>query len=80
MALRSVLGEVDAKGDEMTRPAEPKFLVQWREWDRAGPPRCCHTCENYGNDGQCVEFFMKPPAEFAATVGECPKWKQDIAF
>ena len=80
MALCSVLGEGNAKGAEMTRPPEPQFLVQWREWDRAGPPRCCHTCENYGTDGLCVEFFMKPPPEFAEAVGECPKWEQEVKF
>ena len=64
----------------MSRPPEPEFLVKWREWDRAGPPRCCHTCENYGHDGLCTEFFMKPPAEFAEAVGECPKWMLEIQF
>ena len=80
MALCPVLGEGNAKGAEMSRPPEPEFLVQWREWDRAGPPRCCHTCENYGHDGMCVEFFMKPPPEFAEAVGECPKWEQEVPF
>jgi hypothetical protein len=28
----------------------------------------------------CVEFFMKPPAEFAESVGECPKWMLEIPF
>jgi len=63
-----------------TRPPEPEFLIQWREWVQAGPPRCCHTCEHYGVDGLCVEFFMTPPAEFAETVGECPKWEQECPF
>jgi len=80
VALRSVLGEGNAKGAEMSRPPEPEFLVQWREWDRAGPPRCCHTCENYGHDGLCVEFFMKPPAKFAADVDACPKWEAECPF
>ena len=80
MALRPVLGEGNAEGAEMSRHAEPEFLIQWREWDRAGPPRCCHTCEHYGNDGMCVEFFMKPPKEFADTVGECPSWMMAVPF
>jgi hypothetical protein len=28
----------------------------------------------------CVEFFMKPPAEFAEAVGECPKWERGVPF
>ena len=80
MALRPVLGEGNAAGVEMSRHAEPEYLVQWREWYEAGPPRCCHTCENYGNDGLCVEFFMTPPPEFAEAVGECPSWMQEVPF
>lgn len=63
-----------------TRPPEPEFLIQWREWMRAGPPRFCHTCEHYGVDGLCVVFFMKPPVDFAATVGECADWEMEIPF
>lgn len=63
-----------------TRPPEPQFIVQWREWYEAGPPRCCHTCEQYGVDGLCVEFFMRPPEDFAATVDACDKWIEMIPF
>jgi hypothetical protein len=38
------------------KPPEPEFLKQWRDWIKAGPPRCCHTCENYKEDGRCAEF------------------------
>jgi hypothetical protein len=63
-----------------TRPSEPEFLIQWREWDKAGPPKCCHTCEHYGVDGLCVEFFMTPPEDFAATVDGCDKWELELPF
>jgi hypothetical protein len=62
------------------RHAEPEFLIEWRDWYNAGPPRCCHTCEHYGTDGQCVEFFMKPPEDFASIVGECSKWEREVPF
>ena len=26
-----------------TRPPEPEWLIQWREWIRAWPPKCCHV-------------------------------------
>jgi hypothetical protein len=55
-------------------------LVDYREWIKAGPPKCCHTCEMYGNDGLCTEFFMTPPAEFAAEVDACPKWECEVPF
>jgi hypothetical protein len=62
------------------RHAEPKMITLYKEWVNAGPPRCCHTCEMYGTDGLCTEFFMEPPAEFAEAVGECSKWMQEIPF
>lgn len=60
------------------RHKEPEFLTQWKEWYQAGPPRCCHTCENYGVDGLCVTFFMKPPEDFAAAQNSCEQWEQEI--
>lgn len=64
----------------MTRPSEPEFLIQWREWDKVGPPKCCHTCEHYGVDGLCVKFFMTPPEEFAASMDGCDKWERECPF
>lgn len=46
----------------------------------SGPPKCCHTCEHYCVDGLCVEFFMTPPEEFAATVDGCEKWEAECPF
>lgn len=75
-----VLDKSNAEGAEMSRHAEPDFVTDFKRWLAAGPPKCCHTCEHYGNDGQCVEFFMKPPAEFAAEVDACPKWEAECPF
>ena len=74
-----MLDKGNAEGAEM-RHAEPDFVTDFKRWLAAGPPRCCHTCEHYGNDGQCVEFFMKPPAKFAAEVDACPKWEAECPF
>jgi len=59
------------------RHPEPDLVTDYKRWLAAGPPRCCHTCEHYGVDGLCVEFFMQPPAEFAAAVGECDRWESE---
>jgi hypothetical protein len=64
----------------MSRPQEPEFIIQWREWLRAGPPKCCHTCEFYSVDGLCVEFFMTPPEDFAARIDACDKWMREVTF
>jgi hypothetical protein len=62
------------------RPPEPEVVKIYKEWIKAGPPKCCHTCEHYAIDGLCIEFWMKPPAEFAAAVGECDKWQPEVPF
>ena len=62
------------------RPPIPEFLKQWRDWIKAGPPRCCHTCEHYKNDGRCAVFDMVPPVEFAETVDLCQQWEQEIPW
>jgi hypothetical protein len=64
----------------MSRPKEPEFIIQWREWVRSGPPKCCWTCDNYDHDGKCFEFDMTPPADFAASVDTCDKWIREIPF
>ena len=62
------------------RHPEPSFVVQWREVERKGPPKCCHTCEWYEADGKCAKHEMEPPAEFAATEDECPDWIRECPF
>jgi hypothetical protein len=79
VALCEVLDKFNEKEHEM-RHAEPQFLIDYREWMKVGPPKCCHTCEHYGVDGLCVEFFMKPPAEFANAVELCPSWEAECPF
>jgi hypothetical protein len=79
VALCEVLDKSDEKEHEM-RHAEPQFLIDYREWMKAGPPKCCHTCESYGVDGLCVTFFMTPPAEFAEAVDLCPSWEAECPF
>lgn len=63
-----------------TRPQEPEFLIQWRAWMEAGPPKCCHTCDWYTKEGKCLEFDMTPPEDFVATVDACEKWLPEIPF
>ena len=63
-----------------TRPPEPEFLIQWREWMRAGPPKCCPTREQYDHHGLCFEFNMTPPEDFAATLDACDKWEAECPF
>lgn len=62
------------------KPPEPDFVTAWREWIKKGPPRCCHTCNFYGVNGECGVFHMQPPPEFAATTDQCEKWEQEVPF
>lgn len=60
----------------MVRHQEPDIVKAWK----AGPPKCCHTCEHYAVDGLCWFHHQEPPEEFAATVGACDDWVQQVPF
>ena len=65
------------------RHAKPQVVQVYEDIVDAyikGPPQCCHTCQFYGNDGTCTEFFLTPPEDFASAVDECPKWEADVPF
>jgi hypothetical protein len=64
----------------MSRHPEPDSITDYKRLIAQGPPKCCHSCEFYDVKGKCVVFFMAPPADFAATVGECPEWVCDVPF
>jgi len=63
-----------------TRPAEPEFLVKWREIKRSMPPKVCHTCDHYTREGHCLAFDMRPPDDFAATPDACDQWIEELPF
>jgi hypothetical protein len=62
------------------RHKEPEVVTLYKEWVKSGPPKCCHTCEHYGTDGLCIEFWTQPPEDFAATPDGCDKWQQEVSF
>jgi hypothetical protein len=64
----------------MNRPPEPQFLIDYREWLKAGPPKCCHTCDQFNQSGHCLAFDMRPPEEFAASVDACESWEAECPF
>lgn len=63
-----------------TRPPEPQFLIDYREWVKAGPPKCCFTCDYFNQSGHCLAFDMRPPDEFAATVDACESYMEEVPF
>ncbi len=63
-----------------TRPPEPQFLIDYREWVKACPPKCCFTCDEYDESGHCRKFEMRPPDEFAASVEACESWEPECPF
>ncbi len=65
---------------EMKRPPEPQHVIQWREWIKAGPPKCCHTCDHYSKDGHCFMLDARPPEEFAAAQDACGEWTEEVPF
>ena len=63
-----------------SRPIEPEVVRQWREWNKAGPPKCCHTCDFYTAQGMCERYNMRPPDDFASTPDVCSDWIMEIPF
>lgn len=63
-----------------TRPPAPESVVQWRKQMHALPPKCCHTCDKFSESGNCQEFDMRPPDDFASTVDACEQWAEMIPF
>jgi hypothetical protein len=63
-----------------TRPADPQFLLDYRQWMKSGPPKCCHTCEHFSQEGHCSVFDMRPPGEFADEVDGCDQWELEVPF
>ena len=64
----------------MKRHQEPKFISDWREWLNAGPPKCCHTCDNYDQSGSCIKYGSIPPQDFAQSIDACADWALEIPF
>jgi hypothetical protein len=62
------------------RAKPPKIVIDWQEAIRQPPPRCCHTCWNYTESGQCKVFQMEPPAEFTQEIDQCQSWEYDVPF
>ena len=62
------------------RHKQPEIVTVYYNMLEAGPPKCCHSCEMYGTDGLCVEFFKEPPEDFASTPDACDKWVMDLPF
>ena len=60
------------------RTLEPDFVTEWRKFTPV--PKCCHTCDNYDNDGKCWQHQTEPPAEFTIMVNACPDWTEEIPF
>jgi len=61
------------------RHEEPDIVLQWRNRIKV-PPACCHTCDYYNDAGVCTKYGMEPPDDFAASVGTCPEWREEIPF
>jgi len=61
------------------RPPEPKFLIEWRRIALT-TPKCCHTCDHFTLDGDCLEFDSRPPDSFTETQGQCLSWQRSIPF
>ena len=65
---------------KIVRYGEPEDVKHWREAKHRQAPACCHTCEHYDQHGSCTKFDQVPPEDFAAMIGACPEWEEEIPF
>lgn len=63
-----------------TRHPEPAIVTLYRTTLAAEPPRVCHTCDHYTEQGVCAEYNDTPPMEFANEPGGCALWELEIPF
>ena len=63
-----------------TKPTPPPAAAEWLRYMDLPPPRCCHTCYKYQDDGTCEQFNMRPPDEFTQTLNACDQWEDIIPF
>jgi len=64
----------------MPRPCKPDFLIEYEKITKAGPPRCCHTCDHYDGGGMCMAYNLRPPEEFVMLRDSCPMWECVLPF
>ena len=62
------------------RSSEPEIVTLYRQAIKQAPPKVCHTCDNYTNEGACLEFNAEPPELFTRTVGACLLWTEEVPF
>lgn len=61
----------------MSRPAEPQFVIEWRN---RTAPKCCHTCDWYTKEGFCDFHKSEPPENFVNTQNACDSWIEELPF
>jgi hypothetical protein len=62
------------------RHPEPIIVIHYRATLNVEPPRVCHTCDHYTEQGICAEFGEAPPEAFASESGECSLWVEEVPF
>lgn len=62
------------------RHPEPAIVIHYRKTINAEPPRVCHTCDHYTEQGVCEKFNEPPPADFASEPGGCAFWEWEVPF
>lgn len=62
------------------RPTPPDAVLIYREAKSMQPPRCCHTCWDFSDDGLCFKFKIAPPDEFTREIDVCEDWFPEVPF
>ena len=62
------------------RHPEPEMVKLYRDWIQYGPPKCCHTCDKYDQNGKCTQYDRVPPEDVAAAISECDEYVMEPPF
>jgi hypothetical protein len=79
-SARNAANNWTTKEIEELRHQTPDKVKKYTRIMEQGPPRCCHTCEHYRDDGLCDVYRMTPPEDFAATDDACGDYLQEVPF
>lgn len=62
------------------RHQEPEIVTAYRARLKGDPPKVCHMCDHYQQNGLCREFAATVPEAFAATPDVCHLWEEELPF
>jgi hypothetical protein len=64
----------------MSKLPRPQFITDYYKLIINGPPKCCHSCDNYNDDGICTVYNVVPPENVLEILDICKEWREELPF